>query len=492
MTDPKILNLPTKPSGAAALRTGLTGFAIGLCLTGWMAASNDAMAQGTASCTQDFSWNDPPASAPPGDICGSGDLSKDFYAFSWQVFKFLVWPASPGRRGIPDATKKITDDQGPRTFESLKSGWEIFRPDAQPPLDWNAFPGIAEPCSNHINIAPGALVLAAFNEFGNVVEGEPGPNSVHVLVAQNGSYVRYLAAFNETVFGTIRDNRLYNRTVARNLKPPQHDEAIPSPAVQPDGALTVKSAWIELPGPKPIDPSRFYVRRSAWVQNPETRECRMADVGLVGLHIVYKSHSRPQWIWSTFEHVDNAPEPLPELNRTYTFNDGSNTPMTRDPGDDYRIPLPKGANGPGDPPRSYQVQRLQRINPEAADLNRIHQQKLDGLGSVWKNYKLVTAQWPTLALLQDHDARDALPKPACSGPPPADSTANTTMETFFQARPNCGLNFTCMGCHDMNRTTDSIWSIMLNHNKPAGTIGPGSRSVAIRALQELLDSLRTK
>jgi hypothetical protein len=489
MTHPEIHIASTKLPLAAGIRPGLTGCAVALCLTAWIAASNEAMAQAAAPCKHDFSWSDPPASVPPGDICGSGDDAKDFYAFSWQIFKFLVWPAST-QRGIPDAAKTITDT-GPSTFESLKADWEIFRQNAEKPADWTAFPGSADPCSNHPNIEPGALVLATFNEFGDIIEGELGPNSVHVLVAQNRSYVRYQAAFNKKVFDTILGNQLYDASAVAGVGDAPDGLPVAAAARQPAGALTVKSAWIELPGPNPIDPSRFYIRQKAWVQNPESRECRMADVGLVGLHIVYKSPTRPQWVWSTFEHVDNVPEPLPEPNRSYTFNDGTGTAMKGGPDDDFKIPRPAGASGPGDPPRPYQVQRLQPITAEAADLNHVQQEKLRNLGSVWQNYKLVMTQWPVIGMAPDHDANAVIPNPSCAGPN-ASATANTTMETFFQAPPDCSFQLTCMGCHDKTRRTDSIWSISFNRNRPPNMSGPDSRSIAIKSLQDVLQSLRTK
>ncbi len=34
---------------------------------------------------------------------------------------------------------------------------------------------------------------------------------------------------------------------------------------------------------------------------------RHSDQRLVGLHIMVKTRYRPQWLWSTFEQVDNVP-----------------------------------------------------------------------------------------------------------------------------------------------------------------------------------------
>ena len=37
-------------------------------------------------------------------------------------------------------------------------------------------------------------------------------------------------------------------------------------------------------------------------------------MGLVGLHIAHKTQHAPQWIWSTFEQVDNYKGPDPSFN----------------------------------------------------------------------------------------------------------------------------------------------------------------------------------
>ena len=47
-------------------------------------------------------------------------------------------------------------------------------------------------------------------------------------------------------------------------------------------------------------------------QNPVT-------LGLVGLHIVHKTDSEPQWIWSTFEHVNNVPAAADPAGAHYNF-----------------------------------------------------------------------------------------------------------------------------------------------------------------------------
>jgi hypothetical protein len=492
MTISPRIRLGTTEPVAGGLRAGLTGCAVALCLMGWIAASHPAMAQTPVACSQDPSWGDPP-SVPPVDVCGSGQIhAGDFYAFSWRIFKFLVWPALSGSRGDPDATRKITDMHGPRTFETLKADWEIFLPNAARPAAWSDYPSVAGPCHNHPNIEPGALVLASFSKFGNLNEGEPAVS--YVLVAQNQTYVRYQAAFDKKVFDKILNGQLYDAGKVGAIPAPAADMSVPEVAKQPEGAFTVKSAWIELPGKKEtlakhIDPSRFYVRHDAWLQDPQTGDCRIASVGLVGLHIVYKTRSRPQWIWSTFEHVDNVPEKLGDRSgRSYTFHNGDfSTHMTDEVEQDFLIPTPTDHPGPGVPPRAYQVERLQQIHPEAMKANLARQKELGSLGSVWQYYKLVMTQWPFAPSAPNLDVRGVGSQPNCGGRN-GTATVNTTMETFLQTQQDCKLRRTCMGCHDAARATDFVWSIQLNQYKPPTMPGPEPRAIAIKVLQDLLQT----
>jgi hypothetical protein len=74
------------------------------------------------------------------------------------------------------------------------------------------------------------------------------------------------------------------------------------------------------------NPLRFFTR-VAWVLDPfdPTQTCKQVTVGLVGLHIVQKTASRPQWIWSTFEQIDNVPGGA--SSGPFTYNDGSGAAM---------------------------------------------------------------------------------------------------------------------------------------------------------------------
>jgi hypothetical protein len=415
-----------------------------------------------------------PSSAPgpiPADAvrCHSPTPQIDDFAnLVWQVFKMIVWPAAQSplgipRRGEPDPKRNLADMKGPRVFETFKADWETFLPSAAPPSDWSKYSATASPCKNNPPIAAGTLVLAALAEFGNVQE-QAGNAITNVLVGQNRKLARYLVGFDRNEFELIRTNRLYD---ALNL--PALPSAPPGPrTAASDGTIIVKSAWLELDGLN-VNPATFYHRR-ALVQDPETLTCHKAVVGLVGLHIRYKTPTRPQWVWASFEHVRNVPPPgqgarengarATSRDSTYTFNDGSGAPMPDRPPPDTLVKSNRFSAHP-DP---YNVQRLKPIAREIETANAKWQAAL--AGTVWANYQLVIVEWPGVGSSREIDALDALPDPPSFNDPQS-NLVNSTMETFLQSRADHtrdGLRFTCMGCHNQARAIDYVFTIPLNAN----------------------------
>ena len=197
----------------------------------------------------------PAATLIPADECEPAGFSGNPIAFfddySWRAFIALVWPVKAGQRGVPDPNQPLQPLGAaiiPSVFETYKADWETFQQNAQKPTGWNSFSFNSVPCSNATDIQPGDMVLAAFNEFGNV--GEAGVGSLtNVLVAQNGTYVVYLAAYNQSQFNLISENGLYD---LKNLPPPTQPGLDPPVTPSPVGAMTLKSSWIEMTTTSPI------------------------------------------------------------------------------------------------------------------------------------------------------------------------------------------------------------------------------------------------
>ena len=141
--------------------------------------------------------------------------------------------------------------------------------------------------------------FADFNQPSFAVGAPANP-----LVAQNGAYTRYEIHFNEPEFSAFAASGW-----SRGLNLPDESH----PARFPVGSIAVKAAWRPLTAADPpAVRARYYVERAEIVDVAKTLAagrtvCSESDVALVGLHIAIKTASRPQWIWSTFEHVDNVP-----------------------------------------------------------------------------------------------------------------------------------------------------------------------------------------
>jgi hypothetical protein len=197
-------------------------------------------------------------------------------------------------------------------------------------------------------------------------------------------------------------------------------------------------------------------------------------VGLVGLHIVQKTPSRPQWIWSSFEQVDTAPNFQGAVG-TFTLNDGTPGPMPVE-NPLALVPLARQPAAPFNVIRSAQAP----VHFDTSVTNRGYQELLRN--TVWQYYKLVVTQWPL------QPGNQALPVPAtqtgeifhtCPGTGPGTSAksafANLAMETFDQGRPELG----CMSCHNQARMgADFMWSV-LDHAYPS-TLAPAVREAAAK------------
>ena len=185
----------------------------------------------------------------------------------------MVWPAANRQRGVADTTKKVGDVADPLVFETLKSDWEMFQPQGAAPSAWNAFTG-ANPCGAR----PSDLMTWFLPHLrSSAIWGRRGPNfteSSHSCIAfQNGKWVRYLTAFNQTEYTQIVNGKLYLLSSLQSA----------SPVTFQSGALDVKSAWMDMTGIPDAQKSRYYARQ-AWVLDPT------APAG--------SPFTRSRWAWS--------------------------------------------------------------------------------------------------------------------------------------------------------------------------------------------------
>jgi hypothetical protein len=404
----------------------------------------------------------------PNDVCVpdnfTGNPIQFFDDFSWKSFIAMVWPALSGQRGTPDPSRKVGDTSVALVFQTLKNDWEVFQPN---PTDWEIYP-TSNPCNDGQPPSfDDPLILASFSKFGNLGEAGFG-DLVHALPAQNGTWVRYATAFNEIEYHQIFADQLYKLDSLKKA----------SPITFSNNAIDIKSSWIDMTGI--AHPERYYTRK-ARVMDPVSGQCSTKLVGLVGIHIVHKTSSRPQWIWSSFEQVDTAPAsaaPAQTPPLAFGFNRGM-------PGSDPNAGFP-----PKDwaKPVVYNVVRVKPIHPSTQETNAQYQK---ALGGVWQFYQLVMTQWPVPpeAGKPIPPNQPGTPDHTFPGTHATTSFANVTLETWDQNSIFTG----CMNCHNHATTgtpsTDFLWALQVNAiSTPSLTASLRARQMpALVGLKQLLE-----
>ena len=411
--------------------------------------------------------------------------------FAWQEFIGLNWPAAAGQRGVPDPAASPADFGNPQAtaatvWETYKANTEVFLAGGVKPNPWNDPP----PAPNCITSAPGVRellakpgvrVLSALSAFGDFVLDETQQASGQWLADQAGNLIYYEIKMNKDEFDSIVANGFYNATVQNQtaatgvnptagglyqVKLPSGCNAGSCPNGGParTGAIEIKSAWRIL-----TDPSQNsrYLTTQAVVIN-QAGACSPATMGLVGLHIIHNTVSQPQFIWATFEHVDNVPPASPS-----TFDN---------PGCLCQAVIPAACGGSPTtfqncttgqaqgqacsanvPPKTYppsaicpvfpvQVARNRSISNNSTDpvvaTNTAAQAMLIASNpqTVFQYYELIDVLWST-SPQDNYGNQPSQPGPVAplsmSGATPDASAfpvANTTMETYVQGR-------TCLACH---------------------------------------------
>jgi hypothetical protein len=382
----------------------------------------------------------------PTDIAGANSQAN-VNCLAWQDFIAANWQASPATctadATIPAAKFGEPNNTALVVWETYKEASDVFRKDAAPPSPWCS----GDPPS-HGNKSLGSRFTQA---------GTGGA----WLTAQNHHLALYEIRMNHDVFSYIQANRLYDATkqedFAENFGIDLPNGTAEFSQYGEAGSMVFKASWIELP-----DPSQwpYFKTSKAYVTDPTSDGSpRLVTVGLVGLHIIHKTAKSPQFIWATFEHVNNAPSAADIKNNAlrswYTFYNANCNPQT----DHYRCNpnvQPEG-NGPSRPvfPRHpadpydapVQVIRENSISHttfnDVAGLNQWVWTliRAGNPNSVFVNYQLVDVLWanapavvPTAAAVP-LTAGNPLPNPMIH------KVANTTLETYFQN------TFTCLECH---------------------------------------------
>lgn len=367
---------------------------------------------------------------------------REFDTLAWQSFVALNWPAND--QGAPDESKTIADVTSPRVWQFWRLAPSIFLPEGAKPEPWgNAGTGRGEPLLDRTKAAWRQHTTSADENF----QAFSGP-----LVDQNGKWVRYEVLVNREEFDYLYSNELYSQEgqVAFSQRDSGNQPDFPvNQGTSRHGAIEIKFSWKELGAND--DRSRFYTAKVKVTTSEKVPQEKSIDVGLVGMHIAMKTESSPEWIWATFEQVDNAPESNdPEgMAKRHNF---FNPPLTGTP----NVLPPTNATDPSGNKTWYEsltttpvpvtrvfVPTQGQLNPldeairkSTNELNAQVQGLLKQANSVFQYYQLIGTQWPV------HPNAPAFAGGANSAPEsithktPGDMVpvflVNSTMETYFQ------------------------------------------------------------
>jgi len=414
-----------------------------------------------------------------------------FDTFSWQSFIALNWPVNPAwpddptQRGIPQSP----DD--PSTFRAAKPGavtvwgsykeaYELFSQQGQRPSAWTSNDDPIGLCA-HLGTSSKKMVM--INKGGTVLDGLDEAFSFP-LIDQNKNYAWTEVRYNQGEYDFIRGSdieatQLYKQINLTNAQDASASGAIEMPESSPTkgvGAIMLKATWREMTTAD--DLSRYY-NITASLYESEEKPCVEKQMGLVGFHIAQKLEQFPQWIWSSFEQVDNVElGPGADPSKTpISFNNGTDAPKTTD---GFANRPEKKAPPLIEPKESRKPVQVTRFNPipttppqnSTVDLNQEYQALLKG--TVWANYQLVITQWPTNKNLLIKNKGGIYPQD--SGQPfPVNGATNTVMETYFQSQntaQSAGGN-SCMSCHYGSAQSDYSWVLQLRANNTPATSSDG-------------------
>ncbi|HZT59823.1 MAG TPA: hypothetical protein VFA21_14525 [Pyrinomonadaceae bacterium] len=383
-------------------------------------------------------------------------IQHDFDVFSWQSFVALNWPALPDGSADPNKTIGADGDNGV-VWDSYKEPYEVFLPDGSTPAPWGQ-QQLPEQCRN-LGPSTGKVLEMIQKVSDDVLDVSGQPFNTGPLVdQQNGRYARYEIRINRDTFDYIVSNTLYNKEGQQAFTqlvqfPTGVNPSSQNTSPAPVGSVIIKAAWKVIDPAQGDRPERFhkvqaYVYTRASDNPPTPPSCELKTMGLVGFHIAHKTASAPQWVWSTFEQVDNVQvgHDAPPGTKANFFDPDSKYPVNTPP------PRPWNPNVILPPEQRSQVKRLIPIDDATNALNAQWQAWLRGVNkdSVWQYYELISTQWPT-----NPKASPTGPKP--TGDPAPPFLANSTLETYIQGTtPN--VSSSCIMCHNNATTTNAKFS----------------------------------
>ena len=391
---------------------------------------------------------------------------NSFDVFSWQTFIALNWPLDSNDKPTVDQIGESSDLS--RSWFKFKTPQEIFAPDNKNDI-----------CKSSADNDTPYLLINNFIQTG----GKP-------LIDKNLNFVVYDVRVNDQMEKYIIENGL--QTIEGQWAFKDSGQLIDFPVghyTDPDkktgghaGSMALKTAWKIIDVESGDNPDRYFTVNGRIAIDAKLSEtgkpiCIESQLGLVGMHVMRRTHSGNgrDWTWSTFEHVDNSPvaansrrpadtlqkklfengcvaPDIDDLERTYAFFNPECVDCITNSIEQadwkWSSTKPYAKEYAVDGEFGTQVVRCWQTFEGTELINNVWRKKLEG--TVWANYQLFSAQW-----------KGADPNPMFPNGEVPRFLTNTTMETYGQF----DVDGSCLGCHDSARTIasqDSNFSFLLS------------------------------
>jgi len=397
---------------------------------------------------------------------GLENLQRDFDFYSWRTFIALNSPAD-GKTTIGDSLPDMRTRW--EDMDNFKQLLDVMLPANMQPPKWPADRAgmeaererlMPEECRALHKQMPDRMVVKMIEESFNE------PFKTGPLIDQQGHYAIFDILMNRQMFDYIMKNHL--NTKAGQMSAASSTLLVDFPPGQNSdgtlGAFMLKVSW-KILVPDEIQAKNFHMVQALVLMPPgdpkAKRPCLPETLGLVGFHAVHKTASRPQWIWTSFEHKKNVPDKDEVAARTFDdpYNFFSVSCKDDCPAPNATPPRPWDPD-PGlqlrfrkDDSFKSQIVRETPLTHAAKNMNKIFQSMLQG--TVWENYMLISTQWPsafacTSLHSQSFDApaptTDFLKQPDMNCSPAPTFLANSTLETYSQGDVPLASS-SCIACH---------------------------------------------
>ncbi|MEC4892490.1 MAG: hypothetical protein SAL07_01405 [Oscillatoria sp. PMC 1051.18] len=421
--------------------------------------------------------------------------------FAWKDFVALNWPSDC--QGNPLEDKRIGEaPQAPRIWELYPSPQDVFLPDGVAPpsqspenkkclgdrkgseIEYNqnlrltkAGELVGTQKFEEVKTASKTDLLDGYGELNSEISVDLINETIKIpLVDRQGNYVineirlnpvEYDEIINKEWYDAnklvefIEANKQFNLTCSKGY---ETEKSYCSEGAKNEGAIEIKAVWrVFDERNSPEEKARYYTTTRKIVIPDESlpgkyKILQEAELGLIGFHIMHKT-SQLGWVWSTFEHIDNAPSCDDSKTKLYTlYNKDCNTgncqenfPYVKEP---YLWRLtnnePKAitiAGIEGIAVRDKKIEIKEQIPAQICHSNQIRQSvtqeneewqnSLTNIAesSLWQYYELIGVQWlqnPGIPYSSEGVNRRRIQPPI--------ALTNTALEPYVQG-------VSCIVCH---------------------------------------------